>query len=110
MKKKRKNPVILITISGAAVITALILLHIGLNLEIERLKRENLQLEEVLSAQKNKNVELKVEIQKLQAEELIVPAAESRLGLSRFQEPYNIIEVDQNKINQITGIIDSKNE
>jgi len=110
MKKKKKSPIVFITIGGAALIAALVILHIGLNLEVERLKKENLHLEELLSAQKNKNVELKVEKQKLQSEELIITAAETRLGLNKFQEPYTIIEVDQNKINQINGIINSKYE
>lgn len=110
MKKKKRSPIIIITISGASLIAAVILLHIGLNLEVEKLKRENLQMEEVLNAQRNKNVELKVEIQKLQSEELIITAAENRLGLSRFEIPYTKIEVDQNKIKQITGIINSKYE
>lgn len=110
MNKKRKNPIILITISGAVLITLIILSYIGLNLEIERLKRENLKLEEILSAERNKNVELKVQKQKLQSEELIISTAESRLGLNKFQEPFTIIEVDQNKIEQIKGIINSRYE
>lgn len=110
MKKKKRNPIILITVSGTSLIAALILLHIMLNLETEKLKKENMNLQEKLNAQMNKNIELKVERQKLESEELIIPAAEFRLGLSKFQEPYTKIEVDQNKIKQITGIVNSKYE
>lgn len=109
-RTKKKKPVLLVFLLSVLLFGFITLLYVGLKLEIERLTKEKALLEESLLAKKNKTTMLKVEVQKLETEERITQLAETRLEMLKFNEPNNIIEIDHNRLDQITKIINSKYE
>ncbi|MGE5401053.1 MAG: hypothetical protein ACM3S2_11665 [Ignavibacteriales bacterium] len=109
-KTGHKKPVILITLLSAFFIALVVLLYVGLKLEIEKLTKEKVLLEESVEAKKNENVMLLVEIQKLEAEERIMQLAESKLDMIKFSEPNTVIEIEKNKSEQIVKEINSRYE
>lgn len=106
-KKKHSRLIFFLSVILFAFVT---LLYVGLKLEIERLTKEKALLEEALLAKQNKTTMLKVEVQKLETEERITQLAAAKLDMVKFSEPNNVIEVDQNKLEQIAKIINSKYE
>lgn len=110
MSKNKKSPTIFVSIFIAVVIAAIIIMYVGLKLEIERLTKQKILLEESLNAKKSRTTMLLVEIQKLEAAERIIPLAESRLNMIKFTEPNIIIEIDPEEVNQITRLINNKYE
>jgi cell division protein FtsL len=108
--KKRKRFNLISLIFYTVLFGVIILLYIGLKLEIEKKTKEKTNLEEILYTRKNENTMLMVEVQKLKDEERIVPLAESRLGLIKFNSPDLIIEVDPEELEQVIKIINSKYE
>lgn len=108
--KKKKKPVLLFFLLSVLMLAFVTLLYVGLKLEIERLTKEKAILEESLLAKKNKTTMLLVEVQKLETEERITQLAEAKLGMIKFNEPNNVIEIDHNKLEQITKVISSKYE
>ncbi|MCX6151653.1 MAG: hypothetical protein NTX22_14115 [Ignavibacteriales bacterium] len=109
MKEKKRIKIFSLFLY-AFLIGGVILFYIGLKLETDRLKRENTNLEALLYAKKNDNIKLLVEVQKLEAEDKIIPLAELRLGLIKFDAPNSVIEIDSKELEQVTKIINSKYE
>ncbi|MGE5410978.1 MAG: hypothetical protein ACM3MI_08460 [Clostridiales bacterium] len=109
-KTKNRKPVQLIFLISVFFVFLITLLYVGLKLEIERLTKEKALLEESLLAKKNKTTMLLVEVQRNETEERISQLAESKLGMVKFSEPNNLIEIDSTKLDQITKIINSRYE
>lgn len=108
--KKRKSFNLISVIFYTLLLGSIVLLYIGLKLEIEKKTKEKTNLEEILYTRKNENTMLMVEVQKLKDEERIVPLAESRLGLIKYNSPDLVINVDPEELEQIIKIINRKYE
>jgi len=109
-KSGRKKPVIILALVGAFFLGVVVLLNVVLKLEIEKLTKEKVHLEETLEAKNNETVMLQVEVQKLETEERIMQLAESRLEMEKFSEPNVIIEVEKDQLDEIVKEINSKYE
>jgi cell division protein FtsB len=108
--KGKKSFSLLSVIFYTILLGGVILLYIGLKLEIEKKTKEKTNLEEILFTLKNENTTLMVEAQKLKDEERIVPIAEYRLGLVKYNSPNSVIEVDPDELEQVIKIIERKYE
>jgi len=109
MKEKKSIPILLV-IFYLILIGGVILFYTSLKLEIEKKAKEKTKLEEILSARKNENTVLLVEVQRLMAEDRIVPLAESRLGLEKYVNPGASIVINPEQTNQVVEFINSKYE
>lgn len=109
-KSGRKRPVIILTLISAFFVASVVLLYVVLKLEIEKLTKEKIHLEETLEAKNNETVMLQVEVQKLETEERIMQLAESRLGMEKFSEPNIIIEIEKDQLDEVVKEINSKYE
>ncbi|HEX2961735.1 MAG: FtsL-like putative cell division protein [Bacteroidota bacterium] len=109
-KSGRKRPVIILTLVSAFFVASVVLLYVVLKLEIERLTKEKINLEEVLEARNNETVTLQVQVQKLETEANIIPQAESRLGMEKFSEPNIVIEVEKDQLDEVVKEVNSKYE
>lgn len=106
--KNTRRPGILAVIFYAAIAAGFVLLHVVLKLEIKNLTKEKIDLDKEISAMRDKNIALTVEVQKLQSEERIQQIAESRLQMMKNMETISLIYADKAQVEQITGIINDK--
>ncbi|MCU7497101.1 MAG: hypothetical protein HF314_08805 [Ignavibacteria bacterium] len=109
-KSGHKKPVIILTLISAFFVASVVLLYVVLKLEIERLTKEKIYLEETLEAKNNETVMLQVEVQKLETEERIIQLAESRLEMEKLSEPNIVIEVEKDQLDEVVKEINSKYE
>lgn len=76
--------------------------------EIKNLTKTIDDAELSLTVEKGKIDELAVNIQKYSAEERIVSFAKDSLNLIRTDQPFDTIDVDENKILKIEQLVNSK--
>jgi len=76
--------------------------------EIKNLTKTIDEAELSLKVEKGKIDELAVNIQKYSAEERIVSFAKDSLNLIRTDQPFDTIDVDENKILKIEQLVNSK--
>lgn len=110
IKGKKKKPYLLVLLLAGISAAVIVYMYVSLNIEIEKLTKLKADLQDKLVTQKNITLKLQVEIQKLEGEERITSIAESTLNMTKFNEPGTIIEIDRNKADQITKLIESKYE
>lgn len=110
--KKQKSTVklflgLILTIFAAAV---LVLLHVALKLEIEKITKEKILLEEEINIGNNKTTMLQVEVQKLEARERITAIAEEKLGMVQNSGANTVIEIDKFQVDHVIKTVNSKYE
>ncbi|MGE5499957.1 MAG: hypothetical protein ACM3Q2_17925 [Syntrophothermus sp.] len=110
IKGKKKRPYLLILFLAGISASVIVYLYVSLNIEIEKLTKLKANRQDELATLKNVTLKLQVEIQKLEGEERITSIAESTLNMTKFNEPGTIVEIDHNKADQITKLIESKYE
>ncbi len=110
MKKQKSNMMLPTVLFGILFAAAFIISYVSLRIEIEKLKKENLLLEESLSSKKNQRTMLQVEVQKLEAEERIVTAAFSKLGMVKSGNDEIKMQIDKVQVEQISRIVNGKYE
>jgi cell division protein FtsL len=97
----------LLVIFSAAVI---ILLQVALKLEIEKLTKDKILLEDTINAKNNETTILLVEIQKLESKERITSIAQEKLGMIQNNEMNSVIDVDKFQVDHVTKTVNSKYE
>ncbi|MCF8241092.1 MAG: hypothetical protein K9J16_06880 [Melioribacteraceae bacterium] len=78
--------------------------------EIKTLNKNREKKLELLKSKQSAIEQRKIEIQKLSAEDRIVKIASDSLGLVRSLKPFDVINVDRRKIEQIKRILEDKYE
>jgi len=108
MKKKNSFlPMLLMTL--IVLIISIFVYLFSVN-EIKAMNKEKNTLVEKLTERTNKLETRTVEVQKLSFESRIVKIAKEKLGLIRSTKQYRIIYIDNDQINQVNRIVNSKYE
>ena len=110
MTKEPKIKFLLGFILSVIIAAVLVLLQVILKLEIEKLTKEKIVLEETISADKNVTTMLLVEVQKLESRERIVGIAQEKLGMSGNNEANTVIEMDKFQVDHTIKAVNSKYE
>lgn len=92
------------------IIAGIVLAYVVLRLEIERMNKEKLVLEESLSSELNRKVTLNVEAQKLESYQRIVSIAEQKLGMIKNTDEITTLEISKDKVEGILNAVNSKYE
>lgn len=88
----------------------LVLLQVALKLEIEKLTKDKIELEESINIEKNKMTTLQVEVQKLESRERITTIAEGKLGMVQNSDVNNVIQIDRFHVDHVIKTVNSKYE
>ena len=108
MKKKNSFlPMLLMTL--LVLIFSIFIYLFSVN-EIKAMNKEKNILVEKLTQVSNKLETRIVEVQRLSSENRIVIFAKEKLGLIRSTKQYEIIYIDNDQINQVNRIVNSKYE
>ena len=108
--KKSAKPLIFFNSFVFIVATSLILGYIGIKLECEKLTKEIILTEERLKEIKNRRTDLTAQDQDLSAEENITGIAKTGLGMIKRTGNPAVLDVSNEKIQEITKAIDKKYE
>lgn len=88
----------------------LVLLQVALKLEIEKLTKDKIELEESINIEKNQTTMLQVEVQKLESRERITTIAAEKLGMVPNNDMNTVIEIDRFQVDHIIKTVNSKYE
>lgn len=101
---------LLFSLAVIIIIAGIVLAYVVLRLEIERMNKERLTLEESLNSELNRKVSLNVEAQKLESYQRIVGLAEQKLGMVKNTDEITVLEISKDKVEGILNAVNSKYE
>jgi cell division protein FtsL len=107
---KKKNSFLPMLLMTLLVLIGSIFIYLFSVNEIKAMNKEKNSLVEKLTDRTNRLGSRIVEVQKLSSEIRIVKIAKEKLGLIRSTKKYEIIEIDNDQINQVNRIVNSKYE
>ena len=107
---KKKNSFIAMLLSTLIVLIFSIFIYLFSVNEIKAMNKEKNSLVEKLTERTNRLGSRIVEVQKLSSEIRIVKIAKEKLGLIRSTKKYEIIKIDNDQIDQVNRIVNSKYE
>ncbi len=106
--KKSAKPLIVIVMFLLLVITALVLISVGLRLKYEESVRTKVELEKVLQSERIKKVNLVANYQMVAAEDIVTLSAKNDLGMVKNSEPGIKITVSTDKIEELSQLLKEK--
>jgi len=106
--KKSSKPLIVIVMFLLLVITAFVLIGVGLRLKYEESVRTKVELEKVLKSERTKKVNLVANYQMVAAEDIVTLSAKNNLGMVRNSEPGIKITVSKDKIEELSQLLKEK--
>ena len=106
--KKSAKPLIVIVMFLLLVITAFVLIGVGLRLKYEESVRTKVQLQKILKSERTKKVNLVANYQMVAAEDVITLSAENDLGMVINSEPGIKISVSKEKIEELSKLLKEK--
>lgn len=101
--KKSLKPLILFSLSTFVLLSVFLLGYISVKIKCDQLSKEKVLKEEIISTEKNKQVDLTAKLQFYTSEERITEIASAELGMIKRSEPRIALEVSKEKINMIHG-------
>ncbi len=108
--KKSLKPIVayllFVLIVGAVVVVG----YVSIKLECEVLTKRIVLTEDELLAVNNKQVSLIAEVQYLTSEEVIVPVAQTELGMIKRTNPVNTIVLEKSKVEDLEKFLNEKYE
>jgi cell division protein FtsL len=107
---KKKNSFIPMLLMTSLVLIFSIFIYLFSVNEIKAMNKDKNLLVEKLTQVSNKLETRIVEVQRLSSENRIVKFAKEKLGLIRSTKQYEIIYIDNDQINQVYRIVNSKYE
>jgi hypothetical protein len=108
--KKSAKPIIAYGLFISVLLTLFFLGYVGIKLNCERMIKEKVIAEEILSAKKNHRINLLAQHQFLSAEARIVEIATNELGMIKRNSPDMILSVSKEKINEISLKLEDTND
>jgi cell division protein FtsB len=106
--KKSAKPLIVIVMFLLLVITALVLISVGLRLKYEESVRTKVELQKILKSERTKKVNLVANYQMVAAEDVITRSAKNDLGMVKNIEPGINITVSKDKIEELSQLLKEK--
>ncbi len=106
--KKSAKPLIVILMFLLLVITALVLISVGLRLKYEESVRTKVELQKILKLERTKKVNLIANYQMVVAEDVITRLANTDLGMVKNSKPGIKITVSKDKIEELSKILKEK--
>ena len=107
---KKKNSFLPMLLMTLLVLIGSIFIYLFSVNEIKAMNKEKNSLVEKLTERTNRLGSRIVEVQKLSSEIRIVKIAKEKLGLIRSTKKYEIIKIDNDQIDQVNRIVNSKYE
>ncbi len=106
--KKSAKPLIVIMMILLLVITAFILIAIGLKLKYEESVRTKVELQKILKSERTKKVNLVANYQMVAAEDVIKATAINELGMVINSDPGITLTVSKSKIEELSRLLKEK--
>jgi len=106
--KKSAKPLIVIVMFLLLVVTAFVLIGIGLRLKYEESVRTKVELQKILKSERTKRVNLIANYQMVAAEDVITLSAKNDLGMVTNSEPGINITVSKDKIEELSKLLKEK--
>ena len=106
--KKSSKPLIVIVMFLLLVITAFVLIGVGLRLKYEESVRTKVELQKILKSERTKKVNLVANYQMVAAEDVITRSAKNDLGMIKNSEPGIKITVSKDKIEKLSQLLKEK--
>jgi len=106
--KKSAKPLIVIVMFLLLVITAPVLISVGLRLKYEESVRTKVELQKILKSERTKKVNLVANYQMVAAEDVITRSAKNDLGMVKNIEPGINITVSKDKIEELSQLLKEK--
>lgn len=107
MRNSKKNILFNLSVFGVIVVT--IISYVVLKLEIQRIDKDKLKIDEEYKAKFESKQNLLAEVQKLQSEERIVPIVMQQLKLVKKPEENQIL-VNTEEIEKLSKLVEKKYE
>lgn len=89
-------------------ITAFVLIGVGLRLKYEEAVRTKVELQKILKSERTKKVNLVANYQMVAAEDVIIRSAKNDLGMVKNSEPGIKITVSKDKIEELSQLLKEK--
>lgn len=105
---KKKNSFLPMLLMTLLVLIGTIFIYLFSVNEIKAMNKEKNSLVEKITERTNRLGSRIVEVQKLSSEIRIVKIAKEKLGLIRSTKKYEIIKIDNDQIDQVNRIVNSK--
>ena len=106
--KKSAKPLIVIVMFLLLVVTAFVLIGVGLRLKYEESVRTKVELQKILKSKRTKKVNLVANYQMVAAEDVITRSAKNDLGMVTNSEPGIKIIVSKDKIEELSKLLKEK--
>ncbi len=106
--KKSAKPLIVVVMFLLLVITAIVLIGVGLRLKYEESVRTKVELQKILKSERTKKVNLVANYQMVAAEDVIIRSAKNDLGMVKNSEPGIKITVSKDKIEELSQLLKEK--
>lgn len=106
--KKSAKPLIVVVMFLLLVITAIVLIGVGLRLKYEESVRTKVELQKILKSERTKKVNLIANYQMVATEDVITRSAINDLGMVKNNSPGIKITVSKDKIEELSQLLKEK--